>query len=135
MGETERVAKCWWVAATLVNCVGDYIPADKSRISETAMKVHLYAAPDLFVVFHHAQQRVDGVEDAHGSHSLVIAALLIRPCLNHLVERHRLEGGTKKHQVCIWSQQSHLCSAIIFPKVLKRNHFINFDVLFIEWDV
>lgn len=96
MGETERVAKCWWVAATLVNCVGDYIPADKSRTSETAelsaMKAHLYVAPNLFVVFHHAQQCVDGVEDAHSSHSLVIAALLIRPRLNHLVERHRLEG-------------------------------------------
>lgn len=99
MGETERVAKCWWAAATLMNCVGDYIPADKSRASElSAMKVHFYAcvythvASHLFVVFHHAQQRVNGVKDAHSSHSLVIAALLIRPRLNHLVERHRLTG-------------------------------------------
>lgn len=44
----------------------------------------------LFVVLHHTQQRVDGVEDAHGRHSLVIAPLLVWPRLNHLVERHRL---------------------------------------------
>lgn len=54
--------------------------------------VYTYVASNLFVVFHHAQQRVNGVKDAHSSHSLVITALLIRPRLNHLVERHRLEG-------------------------------------------
>lgn len=45
---------------------------------------------NLFVVLHHTQQCVDGVEDAHGGHSLVIPSLLVRARLNHLVERHGL---------------------------------------------
>lgn len=47
--------------------------------------------PNLFVVLHHAQQRVDGVEDAHGRHRLVVATLLVGSRLNHLLERCRLE--------------------------------------------
>lgn len=52
-------------------------------------------APNLFVVLHHTQQRVDGVEDAHGRHGLVVSALLVGPRLNHLAERCRLETHTR----------------------------------------
>lgn len=60
--------------------------------------------PNLFVVLHHTQQRVDGVEDAHGRHRLVIAALLVGPRLNHLLERCRLEtqsqGERNQIKIC-----------------------------------
>lgn len=53
-------------------------------------------APYLFVVLHHTQQRVDGVEDAHGRHRLVVPALLVGSRLNHLAERCRLEAHARR---------------------------------------
>lgn len=61
------------------------------------------AAANLFVVLHHTQQCVNSVEDAHSRHSLVISSLLIRPRLNHLVERHCLSKSKKKKIIRIVS--------------------------------
>lgn len=66
---------------------------------------------NLFVVLHHTQQCVDGVEDAHGGHSLVIPSLLVRARLNHLVERHGLPESKQGKSITTASMMSRVLSS------------------------